>query len=137
MRTRSTSSIVTCACVSIVLAACGGSQPEAKEPDESAETGHATEKAEKAESHEAKAEKKDDDGDEDDKSSKDDDNKKSDKKGDKKADKGGGDGDKDAPKALRSAQDIVTGKDVLFVFSFNESEPYQAAEKKCADKAKD
>jgi hypothetical protein len=129
---RSLAPLVACVCISGFLAACGGSQPEAKEPDDSAGSGHGAEKAEKAESHEAKADKeKDDDGDgDDDKASK-----AGGKKDDKKSDKGSDEGS--APKALRSAQDIVTGKDVLFVFSFNESEPFQAAEKKCAEKSKD
>jgi hypothetical protein len=130
---RSITPFIACICVSGLLAACGGSQSEAKEPDESAESAHA-EKSEKSESHEAKAEKeKDDDGDDD--KGKDDDDK---GKKDKKSDKGGGADEKSGmPKVVRTAKDIVTAKDVLFVFSFNQSEPYQKAEKKCAEKSKD
>lgn len=130
---RSMAPIVACVCVSGLLAACGGSQSEAKEPDESAESAHSadkSEKSEKSESHEAKADMEGD-GDDDDKGS----DKKADK--DKKGDKAGGDEKSGMPKVVRTAKDIVTAKDVLFVFSFNKSEPYQKAEKKCAEKAKD
>jgi len=37
----------------------------------------------------------------------------------------------DSPKATRSAQDILTAPDVVFMFSFNESDVKQAAESKC------
>jgi hypothetical protein len=124
--------MVACVCLSGILAACGGSKSEAKEPDESAESSKASEKADKSEEKEAKADKEDM-GDE------------SDDKGDKKGDKKGAKADKDdnkdeasgMPKVQRTAKDIITAKDVLFVFSFNQSEPYQAAEKKCGEKAKD
>jgi hypothetical protein len=116
--------MVACVCVSGILAGCGGSQSEAKEPDDSAK---ASEKAEKADEKEAKADKEDMGDDED--------------KGDKSDDKKGAKGDKEEasgmPKVQRTAKDIITAKDVLFVFSFNQSEPYQAAEKKCGEKAKD
>jgi hypothetical protein len=126
---RSLVPIVACVCVSGILAGCGGSQSEAKEPDESAESSKASEKSEKAADKEAKADKEDmgDDADKDEKSG-------GDKKGDKKGDK---DPESGMPKVVRTAKDIVTAKDVLFVFSFNQSEPYQAAEKKCGEKAKD
>src|ERR1041385_1291193 len=135
---RSLAPIVVSVCFSgVFLAGCGGSQPEAKEPDTSSDTSHSAEKSEKSESSAATAEKdNDNDGDDDDKGSKKDGDDKG-KKSDKDDKKSGGDADKDAPRALRSAKDIVTGKDVLFVLSFNASEPYQAAEKKCADKSGD
>jgi len=130
--------LVPLACVwisGVVVAGCGGSQSEAKEPDESAEPSHSKEKSEKSEKSTAA---KDDDGDDDKGSKEDGDDEKSAKKGDKKSAKGGdSDGDKGTPKVLRTAKDIVTGKDVLFVFSFNQSEPYQAAEKKCMEKSGD
>jgi hypothetical protein len=37
----------------------------------------------------------------------------------------------DGPKATRSAQDILTAPDVVFMFAFNESDVKQAAESKC------
>lgn len=126
---RSLAPIVACVWISgVVAAGCGGSQSEAKEPDESAEPAHAKAKAEKAEPAEKASSDDDGDGDDDKKGSK--------AGSEENGDKGGAsDEGKDAPKALRSAKDIVTGKDVLFVLSFNASEPYQAAEKKCTDKS--
>lgn len=41
----------------------------------------------------------------------------------------------DVPK--RTAQDIITAPDVVFMFSFNDSEPMQVAEKACAEKSGD
>jgi hypothetical protein len=41
----------------------------------------------------------------------------------------------DGPKPSRSALDILTAPDVVFLFSFNDSEPKQAAEEKCNAKA--
>lgn len=43
----------------------------------------------------------------------------------------------DGPKPTRTAQDILTAPDVVFLFSFNDSEPKQAAEEKCSKKAGD
>jgi hypothetical protein len=43
----------------------------------------------------------------------------------------------EGPKATRTAQDILTAPDVVFLFSFNDSEPKQAAEEKCTKKAGD
>ncbi len=43
----------------------------------------------------------------------------------------------DGPKPTRSAQDILTAPDVVFLFSFNDSEPKQVAEEKCTKKAGD
>lgn len=43
----------------------------------------------------------------------------------------------DGPKPSRTAQDIITAPDVVFLFSFNDSEPKQAAEEKCSKKAPD
>jgi hypothetical protein len=40
----------------------------------------------------------------------------------------------DGPKPTRTAQDILTAPDVVFLFSFNDSEPKQAAEEKCTKK---
>jgi hypothetical protein len=43
----------------------------------------------------------------------------------------------DGPKPTRTAQDILTAPDVVFLFDFNDSEPKQAAEEKCTKKAGD
>jgi len=43
----------------------------------------------------------------------------------------------DGPKPTRTATDILTAPDVVFLFDFNESEPKQAAEAKCTKKAGD
>lgn len=102
--------------VGVSLAGCGGSS----KPAESAE-GEPDAKAEGKES--AKGEGGD---------AKSDDAKPSDaKKADAKppAD--------DGPKPTRTAQDILTAPDVVFLFSFNDSEPKQAAEERCTKKAGD
>lgn len=41
----------------------------------------------------------------------------------------------DGPKGTRTPTDILTAPDVVFLFSFNDSEPKQAAEAKCSKKA--
>ena len=43
----------------------------------------------------------------------------------------------DGPKPSRTAQDILTAPDVVFLFDFNDSEPKQAADAKCSKKAGD
>jgi hypothetical protein len=43
----------------------------------------------------------------------------------------------DGPKPSRTAQDILTAPDVVYLFSFNDSEPKQVAEEKCTKKAGD
>ncbi len=43
----------------------------------------------------------------------------------------------DGPKPTRTAQDILTAPDVVFLFDFNDSEPKQAAEERCTKKAGD
>ena len=43
----------------------------------------------------------------------------------------------DGPKPSRTVLDIITAPDVVFLFSFNDSEPKQAAEEKCTKKAGD
>jgi hypothetical protein len=83
---------------------------------------------------EAKADAKDatKEGDTDAKS----DDAKSGDKDDKKADAKPAPAD-DGPKPSRTAQDILTSPDVVYLFSFNDSEPKQAAEEKCTKKAGD
>jgi len=43
----------------------------------------------------------------------------------------------DGPKATRTPQDILTAPDVVFLFSFNDSDVRKAAEEKCSKKAGD
>src|SRR5688572_25312965 len=43
----------------------------------------------------------------------------------------------DGPKPSRTPLDIITAPDVVFLFSFNDSEPKAAAEEKCTKKAGD
>jgi hypothetical protein len=43
----------------------------------------------------------------------------------------------DGPKPTRTPTDILTAPDVVFLFSFNDSDPKQAAEEKCDKKAGD
>lgn len=43
----------------------------------------------------------------------------------------------EGPKPSRTPEDILKAPDVVFLFSFNDSEPKQAAEEKCAKKAGD
>jgi hypothetical protein len=118
--------------VTTLFAACGGSQPEAKEPEPSSETASGAKEESDAPKKEAS-----DDGD------KGGDGEKGDKE-DKKAEGGksskSSKASKDEPeekKSGRSAKDIVTRKDVLFMFSFTASEPHQVAEKKCTEKSGD
>jgi hypothetical protein len=100
--------------------ACGGGPkpadaPEAKADDKPAEAA-ADKPADGAEKTEAKAE-----GDKPTKADK------ADAKPSAPAD--------DGPKPTRTAQDILTAPDVVFLFSFNDSEPKQAAEDKCEKKS--
>jgi hypothetical protein len=98
----------------LLLAACGGGTPPAEAP-KPAET--------ETEAKEPSAEPKADD------TEKSDDKKADDKKSDdKKADDKKAD---DGPKATRSAQDILTAPDVVFMLSFNDSDIKQAADSKC------
>ena len=100
----------------LLLAACGG--PPA--PAESAKP---------ADSADAPAEKADAPADKSDEAShKPDANDAGAKKADKPAAKPADDG----PKATRSAQDILTAPDVVFMFAFNESDVKQTADSKCA-----
>jgi hypothetical protein len=61
----------------------------------------------------------------------------SDDKADKKDAKAEAKPADDGPKPSRTAQDILTAPDVVFLFSFNDSEPKQVAEEKCTKKAGD
>lgn len=102
----------------LLLAACGGSAPPAEAPKADDAKTEAKEKpadadkggdSDKADKDDAKADSKADSKD---------DAKKTDEKADEK------------PK--RSAQDILTAPDVVFMLSFNDSDVKQAADSKCA-----
>ncbi|HEY1533142.1 MAG TPA: hypothetical protein VGF76_03965 [Polyangiaceae bacterium] len=106
----------------LLLVACGGSSP----PPESAKP---------ADSADAPSEKADDakPADNKDADNKDADNKDQDaKRADSKAAAKPAD---DGPKATRSAQDILTAPDVVFMFSFNDSDVKQTADSKCTASA--
>jgi hypothetical protein len=95
--------------------------------------GGASKPAEGAESEpDSKASAKDEPSDSEQKS-----DAKSDKADGKKADAKPAAPADDGPKPTRTAQDILTAPDVVFLFSFNDSEPKQAAEEKCTKKAGD
>jgi hypothetical protein len=98
------------------LAACGGSQPEAKEPSEE------TPKA---------AEEKAAPSDDKESSTASDDEKKSDKK-DKAA---SAVSEPEIPK--KTLKDVLTTSGALFVFSFTASDVHKTAEEKCAKSSKD
>jgi hypothetical protein len=115
-------------CLSLLVGACGGSAKPADAADAKADDASAS--ADKPEDKsEAAADKADDakpDG--------------------AKADGAKADGAKpdaakpappadDGPKPSRTALDILTAPDVVFLFDFNDSEPKQAAEAKCEKKA--
>jgi hypothetical protein len=101
--------IVVCVGLAAFASGCGGSQSEAKEPSESAAEEPAKSEPEEKKS-EAAAEPKE-----------------KEKEAPAPAE----------PENKRSLEDILTREDVMYSFSFNASEPYQEAEKKCDEKAKD
>jgi hypothetical protein len=90
------------------LFACGGSQPKAEEP--AAETEEESDAPKEAE---AKPEAKEE------------------KKSEPKPSESSG------PEVKRTAKDIITSPEVTFMFSFNNSEPKEKAEKACSAQAKD
>ena len=112
---RSQSSLVVCA--SLILFACGGSAKPAEEPttEESKPAAEAPEKP--ADATEAKSEEKTEE--------------KTEAKPEP-ADASSSSG----PTLTRSARDILTAPDTLFMFSFNESDVKQKAEEACEGKSK-
>lgn len=103
--------------VSLLLtSACGGQKP--------AESPEASEKSEGESKSESSAEKGGD-------ADKADAEKKDEKADAKKAES------TDGPKPSRTPLDIITAPDVVYLFSFNDSEPKQAAEEKCSKKNSD
>lgn len=110
-------------CVTTLLAACGGTTPEAKEPESSsgaAPSSKGDDATPKKDSNDDAAGSSESTAD--------------DKSSGGTASKSSASEDK---KPLRSAKDIITREDVLFMFSFAASEPHQVAEKKCGEKTGD
>jgi hypothetical protein len=107
---RSTSFVSAC----LLLVACGGSAPAPKEPEAESEKPAAAESekpAEDAKAEDAKPEEKKDESAKSDSSS-------------------------SGPTITRTAKDIVTAPDTLFMFSFNESDVKQKAEDACEGRSK-
>lgn len=102
-------------CVSLLASACGGGAKTAEAPEAKAEETAGTESAETAEADATKPDAA---------------------KADAAKVSAPAPAD-DGPKPTRTAQDILTAPDVVFLFSFNDSEPKQAAEEKCSKKASD
>ena len=109
------------------LAGCGGGTPAAEQAEESAQ------KSENDESEGASEEKKDGDksaSGEDEAEAKDDKKKDKDDKDDEAPSTAG-------PKFERTPKDILLAPEVVFMFSFNDSDPKKEAEEKCSKTAKD
>jgi hypothetical protein len=106
--------------LSIASLGCGGGEKPAESADSKAE--EAKPEAE-ASAGEDKTDKADD--------------KKADDKDDKAADKKAAAPADDGPKPTRTPEDILKAPDTVFLFSFNDSEPKQAAEEKCDKKHAD
>ena len=92
---------------------CGGSQPAAEEPKEEAP-------ADEAKSDEKSEEKSDEKAD----------SEKKDAAKDEKTSSGG------MPEVKRTAKDHLTAPDVVFMFSFNDSDPKKKAEERCEAQSK-
>jgi len=105
-------------CVSLLVGACGGAAKPAEDP--------AAKTADKPTAEEKTADKAD---------------APADKAESGKSDAAKADATKpaapadDGPKPTRTALDILTAPDVVYLFDFNDSEPKQAAEEKCDKKA--
>jgi hypothetical protein len=98
----------------VLLVACGGSAPAPKEADAASEAAPAAEGDKPAEA-EAAAESKPEE---------------------KKEEPAKSDASSDGPTITRTARDIVTAPDTLFMFSFNESDVKQRAEEACEGRSK-
>jgi len=100
-----------------LVAGCGGSTPEPKEPEPKKEAAASEEPTAPAE-EEGAASKKKKEGAKDEEAS------------DEPASK-----EKESAKPTHSPKEILTTEGMLFSFSFKESDVYQTAEKECAEKA--
>jgi hypothetical protein len=104
-------------CVSSLLAACGGSEPEPKDPSSAEAPAAGNEKSAKSDDTDKPAEASKDDA-KDEPAKKD-----------------------EAPaadaKSGKSLKDVLTTPGALFVFSFTASDVHQAADEKCTKSAKD
>jgi hypothetical protein len=107
--------LVRAACLGLALVAsgCGGSSEEAKDPSEAPSEAPAEKSTPSAEKP-ADSETSDD----------------------KKTESKEAPADPE-PDTKRSLKDILTREDVMFVFAFSASEPFQAAEKTCIEKSND
>jgi hypothetical protein len=102
--------------LSLSTAACGGSNKPAEEPTESGEAKKESADAEPVSEEKADAAEAEE------------------KKGEEEAP---ADSSSSGPTIKRTAKDIVTAPDVVFMFSFNESDVKKDAEERCDKKAKD
>lgn len=107
----------------LLMNACGGGAKAPETPDSTADTAQADAAKPDADKSDAKSDDKAE------KAEKADDAKADAGKSSKPAD--------DGPKPTRSATDILTAPDVVFLFSFNDSDAKVAAEEKCTKKAGD
>lgn len=128
MRVKSTSIL----CVSLCLAACGGASKPAEEPAAESAASESSEEASEASDSGADkaADSKSDDAD----GAKD---KDKDKKDTNEKKEDSSESSTSGPKITRTARDILTAPDVIFMLSFNQSDMKEAAEKNCDKVAKD
>lgn len=119
------------ACLLLCASACGGGQKPAEEPTSEGSSEKAKETSE--DSGADKAEAKSDDADSKDSAKKD---AAKDKAKDKDKDKEE-ESSTSGPKITRTAKDILTAPDVIFMFSFNQSDIKQEFEKQCDKEAHD
>lgn len=106
---------------SIAGLGCGGGEKPAESADSKAEEAKPEAEAGGGEDKAESGDKADDE--------------KADEKDDKAADEKAAAPADDGPKPTRTPEDILKAPDTVFLFSFNDSEPKQAAEEKCDKKA--
>jgi hypothetical protein len=115
------------ACLLLCLSACGGSQKPAEEP--AAEASGDSVKETSEDSGAEKADAKSDDSESKDSAKKDGDKDKDKAKEEESSTSG--------PKITRTAKDILTAPDIIFMFSFNQSDIKAEFEKQCDKEAHD
>lgn len=113
MRIQTLYRLVSSFSISLAIAACGGGKPAVEEPEQAAEETDG--KADK------KAAKKDEDGGDE---------------GDDKDEKGEA-SSSEGPTFTRTPKDILLAPEVVFMFSFNDSDPKKKAEEKCEQSSGD